>query len=411
MLRITFLILLFTYNFAFASEPVKIEFIGPKNDVLYFSLGKDEPLTGNLEQLKYFFEQLDRLKNKDGKLILRIAHFGDSLIQGDVISEYLREYFQTRFGGQGVGMMQIIANDIRMRTTTRHSYSDDWDYVSVITRNPDNLPIGISGSLAIPNKNSWVKYETGRELKSASSFKYARLFYSNAASNSVIEYTIDNGSPVRISLKEGNNVQELIIDAKGDANSIRIKFVDGKRPYFYGVSLESGSGIYLDNFPMPGNSGVSLIDIPEKILQDYAKLTNYGLIILTYGANVNSPNKAIYKLYKNKMLKVIEHFRKAFPNVGFILVGVGDKTMKRGGRFITNPDVPLLLNAQKQIVSDGKIAFWNLWEAMGGENSMEDWVNANPPMALKDYSHFTKIGGKRVAELLFNAIMKAYSSR
>ncbi len=405
------LILLIIYNFVFASEPVKIDFIASQNDVLYFSLGKDEPLTGNLEQLKYFFEQLDQLKNKDKSLVLRIAHFGDSLIQGDVISEYLRELFQKRFGGQGVGMMQIIANDIRMRTTTRHSYSNDWDYVSVITRNPDNLPIGISGSVAIPNKNSWVQYETSRELKSSSSFKFARLFYSNAANNSAIEYTIDNRAPVKINLKDGNELKELIIDAKGEARLMKIKFIDGKRPYFYGVSLENGGGVYLDNFPMPGNSGVSLIDIPDKILQNFARLTNYGLIILTYGANVNSPNKSIYQLYKNKMLKVIEHFRKAFPRIGFILVGVGDKTMKRGGRFITNPDVPLLLNAQKQIVKDGNIAFWNLWETMGGENSMEDWVNSNPPMALKDYSHFTKVGGKRVAELLFNAIMKAYSSK
>jgi len=40
---------------------------------------------------------------------------------------------------------------------------------------------------------------------------------------------------------------------------------------------------------------------------------------------------------------------------------------------------------------------------------MNDWVNSNPPMALKDFSHFTQIGGKRVAQLLFDAIIDSYN--
>ncbi|MEJ5350249.1 MAG: hypothetical protein WHS65_01525 [Melioribacteraceae bacterium] len=368
------------------------------------TLGKFVPLSGNVEQLKYFFNALKNSKNQ----VIRIAHYGDSLIQGDIITEYLREYFQEKFGGKGIGYLSIVSNDIKMKTSINHSYSDDWTYASIITRNPDNLPLGISGAVAIPKVNSWVKYETTDNLKSTNSFNTVKIYYSNAK-NSVIQYKINNGKAVEVSLEEGNSLKELKIDLNVAGKSFEMKFISGKAPYFYGISLESGNGVYVDNFPMPGNSGVSLLNISENVLKDFQKYSDYSLIILTYGANVNAPNKEIFNYYENKMISVIDYLRKCFPNAGIILVGVGDKTMKIGNKFITNPDVSLLLSAQKRIVDKSKIAFWNLWEAMGGQNSMSEWVNANPPMALKDFSHFTPTGGKRVAQLLFDAIMDAFN--
>ncbi len=368
------------------------------------TLGKFVPLTGNLEQLKNFFNSLKNSKNK----IIRIAHYGDSLIQGDVITEYLREYFQEKFGGKGIGFLSVISNDIKMKTSISHSYSDDWTYASIITRNPDNLPLGISGAVAIPKINSWVKYATTNNLKSTNSFNTVKIYYSNAK-NSVIQYKINNGKAVQVVLEEGNSLKEMKINLNVAGKTFEMKFVSGQSPYIFGISLESGNGVYVDNFPMPGNSGVSLLNISENVLKDFQKFSDYSLIILTYGANVNAPNKEIFNYYENKMTSVIDYLKKCFPDAGIILVGVGDKTMKIGNKFVTNPDVPLLLSAQKRIVEKSKIAFWNLWEAMGGQNSMNEWVSSNPPMALKDFSHFTPVGGKRIAQLLFDAIIDAYN--
>ena len=125
--------------------------------------------------------------------------------------------------------------------------------------------------------------------------------------------------------------------------------------------------------------------------------------------NVSSTNRGIYTVYENKMMNVIKHLRNAFPNTSILMFSVNDKTIKHGNRFITNPDVPLLLDTQKRIVQKAKVSFWNLWEAMGGTNSMNEWVNAAPPMALKDYAHFTQDGGERVAELFVKALLDAES--
>lgn len=373
------------------------------NNIIPTELGKFTPVTGNIDQLKIFFNSLKETKNKK----IRIAHFGDSQIQGDIISEYIREKLQDKYGGKGAGYLSIESNDIKMRMTTEHTFSDDWDFASIITRNPNQLPFGLSGSVAVPKPGSWVKYQAQNYLKSCSSFEIAKLYYGNADESSTIQYSINNGKPVKVNLKKGELINEFIIDPKTTAISLEIKFLSGKQPYFYGVSLESGNGIYLDNFPMPGNTGASLLDIPLENLKAFNKLSDYSLIILSYGNNVSSPNRGIFTVYENKMYNVIDHLRKAFPNTSILMFSVNDKTIKQGGRFVTNPDVPLLLETQKRIVSKTNVAFWNLWEAMGGLNSMNEWVNAAPPMALKDYSHFTQGGGERVAQLFVDALLDA----
>lgn len=367
-------------------------------------LGTYTPLTGNTGQLNHFFEALKETKNKK----VRIGHFGDSLLLGDVISEYLRRNMQEKFGGIGAGYMPITANDTRMRVSMVHRFSDDWETAAIITRNADNYPFGVSGSVAIPSTGSEVSYKATDHIPTMKSFKTARLFYSHAGSNSKIEYRFDEGKAEQIELKAGDNVNETELSAGKDAEMLEIEFVGGKKPFMFGVSMESGNGIYLDNFPMPGNSGVSLLEIPDEVLRDFNKMMNYKLIVLNYGANVNTPNPRSFIIYERKMLQVLDKFKKAFPEASFLIVSVADKTVKRGAEFKTDENIPRLLATQKKIAKKADVAFWNLWEAMGGENSMNKWVNAAPPMALKDYAHFTNKGGERVAELLTEAILDAY---
>jgi len=370
------------------------------------SIGKFTPITGNISQMRQLLEALSNSKNKS----VRIAHYGDSLILGDIITDYLREKLQQRFGGLGVGMLNIISDDNRMRVTTIHTYSNDWDYYSFITRNPKQLPLGISGAIAIPKAKSWVKYETNPIYKSSSQFNVVKVYYSNADQNSTIQYSIDNGAFVKQLLEAGSGLKELLIKTKSNSKKFYMEFLSGASPSFYGVSLETeGNGIYVDNFPMRGNSGSSLADIPEDLLVQFNKKLNYDLIIMSYGANVSSPNKGIFTVYENKMVNVIKKFRKAFPNTSFLLVSSSDRTQKVGTRFVTNPDVLLLLEAQKRIVEKTGISFWNLSEMMGGQDSMDDWVNSSPPLALKDYAHFTQLGGSRVAGFLFDAIIDLFS--
>lgn len=364
---------------------------------------KNEPIVGNVSQMKFFF---DALKNAD-KSQVRIAHFGDSLIEGDLISADVRETMQKEFGGKGVGYLPITSQDVNFRLTTKISFSNNWETGSLFGSNPNRLEYGINGEVFVPKGNSWVEYELYRKFRNAREFSKARVFYSDAKA-SAINYVIDGKTKDKATLSSGKGLQELVIDVKGSANKLRLEFPERDQAHVYGVSLENGNGVYLDNFPFRGNSGADLQQISSSMLKDFARKLDYKLIILEFGLNASGTAQRDFGWYEREMLKVIDNLKSAFPRTAILLIGVQDKSVKKGTRFETDPKVVKLLDAQKNIAKSANIAFWNLFEAMGGENSMPQWVDANPPLAFKDYVHFNGQGASKVADMLSDALITAY---
>lgn len=362
--------------------------------------GVKTKITGNTQQLSYFFDALKNIKSKP----VLIAHYGDSIIEGDLITADIRETLQKKYGGNAVGWLGIVSQDINFRTTTKHTFSDNWESASIYTNNPKKLPFGISGEVAVPKGNAWVQYETTNARKTLRDFSIVKLYYSHAKS-SQIYYSFDNGVKQTAQLKPGTNIQELILKPSGKAQSVRIEFPTADQAYVYGVSLENESGIFVDNFPLRGNSGVDLNQISPSVLKDFSKYRDYNLIILEFGLNILGSTVTDYNWYEREMTKVINLFKSTFPKASIILISVHDKAMKKGSNFITDPAVLKLLDAQKKIAEKNNIAFWNMFEAMGGENSMSKWVNSNPPLAYKDYVHFNDLGATKIARLFVEALI------
>jgi hypothetical protein len=67
-----------------------------------------------------FFAALDNAKNKK----VRIMHYGDSQIEADRITSYLRNELQKKFGGYGTGLFPIIQVAPKMSVNTE--YSENW---------------------------------------------------------------------------------------------------------------------------------------------------------------------------------------------------------------------------------------------------------------------------------------------
>jgi lysophospholipase L1-like esterase len=90
------------------------------------------------------------------------------------------------------------------------------------------------------------------------------------------------------------------------------------------------------------------------------------------------------------------------PDVPILIASMHDRAVKAGTGFRTSPDIPLLVQTQSEIAQETDCAFWNVYEAMGGQNSMLGFVNQNPPLAGTDYTHFTRRGAERIATLFLD---------
>jgi len=375
------------------------------NSYVNSSYGKKVAITGDVSQLKYFFNALKLSKSSR----IRIAHYGDSIILGDVISEGLRENLQGKFGGNGAGFVAINTDDFGMRKTTALKFSNDWEEASVFKRNAKNLPLGIAGNVFLPANSSYVQYETSRLSRTLKSFKNVYLYYKGSKGNGTVDFSFNSGVSQSKKLVASERVKDLLVTSASGATSVKLTFKSCTGTYFYGVSLENGNGVYVDNFPMKGQSGIMLTDITLPILKEFSSSLDYKLIILNFGVNVVSPEYNDYVWYEKKMEKVIAHFKTAYPNASILIVSAGDKSVKKGMSFSTDPQIELLLKSQKIIAEKSKVAFWNLFEAMGGKNAMDSWVSAKPQLALKDYCHLTSEGGRIVSDLLTEALMNEYN--
>ncbi|MFO7445101.1 MAG: hypothetical protein R6W90_01985 [Ignavibacteriaceae bacterium] len=370
---------------------------------LYEARPADEKLSGNVSHMRKFFEAL---KNSASSQV-RVAHYGDSEIEGDLITADLRQNLQEQFGGKGAGFLSITSQDIAFRTSTKHSFSNNWNTISVFSGNPNKIPIGLDGSVSTPKGSSWALYETTGRFKNLRSFSQARVFYTNAKASASVKYSFDGKKETSAPLKSGSAVNELLLNVQGDAKSFKLTAADGSSNFF-GVSLESGNGVYIDNFPLRGNTGVSIRDFSPQILKDFNKLLNYKLIILSFGLNIASTNITDFTWYEKEMIKVINLLKSSFPEASILVVSVGDKGIKRGSGFATDPNIPKLVMAQRNIAAKSGVAFWNLYQAMGGENSIAKWVNAKPPLAFKDYTHVNLQGAEKIAEMLTQALLDEY---
>jgi len=363
----------------------------------------EEGFSGNVESLKPFF---DALKTAGGNSI-RIAHFGDSDIEGDLISSDIRQLLQEKYGGKGVGFLPVTSKDISLRNSIKQSFSRDWNTSSLFTGNSVNVSSGVTGTVSMPGENAWVKYETTGRFKNLRTFKKARVFYNNAKTSALISYSFDNKRDIKAELQSGSAINELVLNS--DVESKSFKFSASKEiAEFYGVSLESENGVYLDNFSFPGSTGSLLKDISPVILKDFNTLLNYKLIILSFGSDVISSRISNYSQYEREMIRTVNFLKAAFPQAGILIVSVSDKGIKKGDSIVSDPNVAILVNTQKKIAEKTGSAFWNLYEAMGGANSVSGWYYSKLVMFNGEYTHLTMQGANKIAELFNQAVQQEF---
>ena len=131
---------------------------------------------------------------------------------------------------------------------------------------------------------------------------------------------------------------------------------------------------------------------------------DYDLIILEYGLNVLTADVLHYDSYRKAFVRVINYMKRCFPDAAVLVMGICDRSMQNNGVFETMPSVEGMIEAQRAAAEETGVAFWNTFEAMGGRNSMAEFVAKN--WAAKDYTHISYAGGKFVARKLLESLMQ-----
>jgi len=380
-----------------------------KSNGIIFPQEQFDNYQGN-QYLIPFFEKLYQLENEQ-KGNVRIAYFGDSMTDGDMIVQDFRTIFQSKYGGKGVGFVAISSESAASRSSITHEFSENWKMQSYLNVKYPIRPFGVNGHVFFNNdsiNSSWVKFSAIKR-KFSSQLDFPTLFYGKADNtNGEISYKIGKDTLYKKLIPK--NTLNTIVLSQSSLKSLKVDFRKVKSIPIYGFNFDDGKGVHVDNFSKRGNSGIPISKFNVALMQSFQQKLNYDLIVLHYGTNVLNYGTKNYNWYERSMMKAINRLKACFPGVAILVISTADKSSKYDMEMKTDSAVVPLSIAQKRFALKTQSGFVNLYSLMGGEGSMTKWVEDEPVLANKDYTHFNYRGSRKVADLLSNQLSKSYET-
>jgi D-alanyl-lipoteichoic acid acyltransferase DltB (MBOAT superfamily)/lysophospholipase L1-like esterase len=356
---------------------------------------------------------IDSLSYSEGQM--RIMYYGDSQIEGDRITSFLRRSLRKGRGGTGPGlflpnMTVMYTESISIRS------SNNWkryNYLSYKSGEISHKNLGpfmamcrfmSEGDTSAAPQKAFVRISPSVFADSAAAeFDILRIFYGNTHGR--VGVTVKAGKRVVLSdiLKTGNWANEITCSLEGEKD-ILIEFEGRVSPDIYGISIESRKGVIVDNIPQRGSAGLEFTMVNKTGLEEIYKMIGPDLFILQFGLNIVKNVRKDYSYYEKGLYRQITLLREICPHTPVLVVGLTDMARSEGDSLHSYPNIAHIRDAQKAAARRAGVAFWDSFEAMGGESSIIRWAGLNPPLAQKDYAHFTHDGADTLSRLMLTAL-------
>lgn len=346
---------------------------------------------------------------------IRIVHYGDSQIEMDRMSDRLRTHLQDLFGGGGPGLVPF-ATLIPSYSVSTHGSG------ALVRQSPfgDSLVVRAGGNYGPMVQDFHVAGSATNIIKATTHknrdirltrFGRIRLLFCNrpgplqatlTASGHIMEQSEETEGVHLFDWPLDTLATELHISVQGTAD-------------LYGVMVDEGPGVAVDNIPMRGCSGHQFTQINRDQLAKAYSMMDVGLIIMQFGGNsvpYLSGDRAIDN-YCNSMGAQIERLRQCCPKALILFIGPSDMSKRtEEGDLHSYPWLPTVVERLRTAVCAHGAAYWSIYHAMGGANSMAAWVNNG--LGSGDYIHFSQRGadimGDRLAKA-FENMYKLYTMR
>lgn len=342
--------------------------------------------------------------------VIRVLHYGDSQIEMDRISCRLRERLQEIFGGSGPGMLplrqpiptfsfsQSASGSLRGQST----YGDSTMRRAAGNYGPMLRSWRVSGGATMSLKATTNKFATERVGR----FSRIRVLFNNRPGPmSVTIRDKDGGGSYSQSVSpEGIYVVEWKMDSVTSSASVTLQGTAD----VYGVMVDGDYGVSVDNISMRGVSGhqFKMVNL-DQLTQAYSKM-DVGVIIMQFGGNSVPYLKGdkVINRYCEQLGQQIDFVHQACPNATILFVGPSDMSTKVKGVMATYPDLPKVVERLRDTANAHGAAFWSIYDAMGGYNSMVTWVKNG--YAGSDYIHFSHKGSNIMGDYFSDALLNLY---
>ena len=362
--------------------------------------------------LSFFYETLYQLEQKK---ITRVnsTHIGDSHIQADHFSGAVRQKMQLRFGNAGRGFIfPYRAAKSNEPQSYRSATNVAWDSKrNVFYDKP--LPIGIGGfTIETSDSLAELNLTVKDQPRLGYGFTKFTLFHEKGLSNFDITVCDDLNCEIgKLSSTDKSTnpfVSELKFDKPIRQIYLRNKVSDTlnqRSTRIYGMLLENDSAGVLYNM-----IGVNGAEYRHYVMSKYfiQQLSYLGsdLVVLSLGTNEAFSAGFDKNVFIKSVDSLIVSLRLSNPNASILISTPADSYRKSRKGRVKNPDMKLAKEELIKYCLLHNLAYWDLYEIMGGYGSMGKWYAVK--LSAKDRVHFSGKGYQIQGDLMHNALIKGY---
>lgn len=381
-------------------------------------------LQGSVKAFSWLGNFFSSLNESHRKPPIHVIHYGDSQIEGDRITGYLRNAWQAVWGGGGPGLLSPLSPVPSL--AMRQSWTGTWNRHARFGKRDSTVEhtrYGLMAAFAQPQPpvldtleaTASLRFEPHpRGYRRNREFNSLHIVLGQVDSTTTMHYVLNGMAEQRLALPADSLAQFVSIPLEAldtlAFESLEVRFTGG-RPEVDGIGMWADSGVVVHNVAMRGSSGTLFRQLDRVQLTKQLRTFRTELVMLQYGGNtvpyIESAEAA--ERYGNWFTSQIKLFQTLLPDVPILVIGPSDMARKSGTTMETYPQLTLVRDALKEAALSHDALYWDLYEVMGGEGSMAAWVKSDPPLASPDHIHFTPDGARQVAELLRQSIQTEWT--
>ena len=374
---------------------------------------KTQPLEDPTGALSHFYQALARTAADRPGAVTRIAHFGDSLVEMDLLPGPMRRLMQIKWGDAGHGF--VLASQPRAWYRPNDIYfkpSGVWPCLDMVNQNVKDRRFGLGGAICFGmEKKPSITIGTSARGDVGMTVSSMEILFPQSPSGGDVLVKVDK-KKYGVLNTQGPIYREASATIHLPDGPHKLELIEQKEGIqLYGVIFERNvPGVVYDALGINGAGVTSYLSMDAGHWEKQLQHRNPDLVIIGLGTN-DIYEKLVddLEIYKQNMRVLIERVKKALPHSSVLYIAPLDRAEKKGSAIVSHSAVGSLVQAQREVAREMEVAFWSTFDAMGGEGSMARWFKATPRLGAGDLFHPTRLGGEVLGEMFYNALMQGFA--
>lgn len=356
--------------------------------------------------LDRIFVKLDGLEG-DPKSSVRVLHLGDSHIAADYISGTIRQRLQAKFGGHSRGYIHV---DQRKGFGGRRlGRTGPWRRHRMVDEGQGGQAFGFSGvALEATKPGAKIEYLVGDEDRLV-------VFFHAGPQGGSFDVSLD-GTPLgrvdTASSKPKTDSKTFTFPRKEEVERKLTLITRGGTVRLYGLSFEvAGGGIGWDSIGPVGATAGVYTESGAHSMKTQIEAVRPDFVVIMLGGNdalMIRQNKMSLEQVEQTFEALLDRVLGAAPDADCMLWSPMDAGTKNGDEVVSKSLIGDVRAVQRKVASKKRCAFWDMYEAMGGDGSAAKWFEKG--ILMDDLVHPRRAGGELLGHLFANAFLRAYQA-